>query len=791
MLPNPVKLAQEGNYTLYHPGKLRDFLTFITDYQYDMTAKEIIQTLKPTKYDPHKAVFSYIHRLNLPKGAEGYGVQKHISLHQVVQLIQDDERDEVTSLIRECVQNYLSYEDPKFMKEKRQYKENGLPSVIFSAVLPIRSGYAESEAQAHTGYIVIDIDEVKNPDKVYDALAQDPTRKLLFLSPSGSPKCVIPVNKASIECHKYIYDQVAESINNILRVEGLKNGIDYILDTSGSNLTRHTFIPYSPEAEILGTTIFKVDTKAIQHRLEQEAEAHKAAKKIASGKIEGREGMLTEHIIGYLESNSLSITETYENWIKVGFALSDTFEYDTALDYFHKFSELDSNYEPADCNKKFNNLFESAQKTGLAKKTGFGSIMYLAREKGWERPVVVVKEGGEIAEGNDDSVENIYITKKGRKLKAFEDVVLSKHRIWRNEITSRIMLNGEQLLDRHLAEFYHQAHTLHGIDITKEDIYVCIERCETINPVKVYIEVLSERHKENPPTGYIRKMADSLEVEGFTKQEVSEFFEKWLIGIWGNVYNEIPNILALILTGQQHAGKSHFFKYLLPEPLREYFCKSTLDKDHEQIMCSYLLVMDDEYDGKNKKETALWKEIQSTAYFTFRAPYAKMPETRKRLATLCGTANEDDLLTDHTGNRRNIVFKLKGRDKDIYDSIPKDMLLLEAYNKYKAGVPYELDMQQIKVLNAKTEDFREMTVEEQLVRKYCCKKSLEETISSDNMYLTAEIINFLQHETTFKRLSPKRIGQALQKLGYQKKSYKRNSNSSKVRYWIIEPLLMS
>lgn len=66
-----------------------------------------------------------------------------------------------------------------------------------------------------------------------------------------------------------------------------------------------------------------------------------------------------EELVDALTQRGICITEDYNDWIKVGFALADSFgEGGRAL--FHRLSSLSSKYDHAQCDKKYENCLRSS-----------------------------------------------------------------------------------------------------------------------------------------------------------------------------------------------------------------------------------------------------------------------------------------------------------------------------------------------------------------------------------------------------------------------------------------------
>lgn len=72
----------------------------------------------------------------------------------------------------------------------------------------------------------------------------------------------------------------------------------------------------------------------------------------------------------------IDLTTNYEDWVKIGAALSSLGE--SGRQWFHLCSSQNSGYNPAECDRKFNNLLRSTRQIGI------GTFFYYCRQYGIE-----------------------------------------------------------------------------------------------------------------------------------------------------------------------------------------------------------------------------------------------------------------------------------------------------------------------------------------------------------------------------------------------------------------------
>jgi predicted P-loop ATPase len=230
-----------------------------------------------------------------------------------------------------------------------------------------------------------------------------------------------------------------------------------------------------------------------------------------------------------------------------------------------------------------------------------------------------------------------------------------------------------------------------------------------------------------------------------------------------------PNILQLIFAGKQNTGKSVFFKQLLPEPLKKYMALSQLDagKDDQILMCEKLIILDDEYSGKSKDDAKLIKRLLSAPYFNLREPYGKQNVTIKRIASLCATTNETQILNDVTGNRRNLVLEITGKfDFDLYNSIDKEQLFAQLVELHKLGFTSQLNDVMIEQIKEFTQGRNSApNREEEAIDKLFYPPGMHDGYS---YYTNTEILAYINDKMKL-FINQKMLGMVLTEMGYEKK----------------------
>ena len=214
-------------------------------------------------------------------------------------------------------------------------------------------------------------------------------------------------------------------------------------------------------------------------------------------------------------------------------------------------------------------------------------------------------------------------------------------------------------------------------------------------------------------------------------------------------------------------GKTNFFRGLLPDELKPYYAESSLDegKDAEILMTQKAIICDDEYEGKNKQDYKRLKAFLSKQFFSIRKPYGRITEDLMRIAVLCGTSNEEEIINDPTGNRRIIPVPVTAIDWDKYKQIDKTALWMEIYNEWKkSGDDWMMTKAEVVALNKLTTRNTQVSQEEEAIWMFFDHPSNGGYVDA---MTNTEIKNFIEMNTRL-RLSQTKLGLVLKKCGFEK-----------------------
>lgn len=263
-----------------------------------------------------------------------------------------------------------------------------LPSVTFCGTF---DGKRKKEfLKTYNFIIVIDIDHLAQDElsRVKQILQSDPYVFSFWESPSQkglkglvSLSYDFHIDGDHIDrAHKSAFHKLSEYFLNSYQVE---------LDESGSDTTRLCFFSFDPDAVIKESVdLFGIsEDDMIDGWDKNRPEDDKSiGAKSGEGSLSGAENESNpgnyetiQAIIAFLTERNLSITDSYEKWYRVAFAIANSFSCDIGEKYYLSLCKLDGpRYDETSSKNMLRYCYENS--TG---RITFNSIVYFANQKGY------------------------------------------------------------------------------------------------------------------------------------------------------------------------------------------------------------------------------------------------------------------------------------------------------------------------------------------------------------------------------------------------------------------------
>lgn len=307
--------------------------------------------------------------------------------------------------------------------------------------------------------------------------------------------------------------------------------------------------------------------------------------------------------------------------------------------------------------------------------------------------------------------------------------------------------------------------------------FIFSEFTEMYNPFMDFFD----KNKNTPRSeDLISKLSASINTDTINAEK---YIKHWGCGMVASIYGS-QSPLTLVLAGEKlNTGKTEWFRRLLPDELKPYYAESTLDggKDDDILMCKKLIIMDDEFGGKSKKDQRHFKGLTSRQNMSIRVPYGKTTTEMRRICSLCGTSNELELLNDPYGNRRILPINVLSIDHELYNSIDKTKLLLAFYDLYKTGFHWKFKQEDINDLNKSSNNFHATNPEAELISEYF---ELPESVNHGEYMTNTAIKDFIEMRTKQRIFNHTKLGLELKKLGFVQE--RKMINKSEQRVYLVK-----
>lgn len=656
-------------------------------------------------------------------------------------------------------------------KKERSIEKQKCPNVTISGSFRERK---DSGLIKHSGFIAIDIDNQGNPETIKKIIKNDPYIYSAFVSISGNGLCLL--FKIDGTRHSDAFKGLEKYIVDNYQI---------VVDVACKNLSRTRFVSYDPSLYI------NEKAAVFKKYLPKEKQIPKKFQFVYQRNDFDR-------IVNEMLQRGINICEDYQGWIKTGFALVSKFG-EEGREYYHKLSSISSKYHSENTDRQYDNCLKSFS-LERDKVCTIDFIYYSAKQEGIEiysekvnkvirtaaskvksgiKNVDTIKKSIQEHENIDgDFSEEIIsqVISKNIEYKSdnlIDDIVffLKPYKLKKNVITRNIELKGKPIDDSDINSIFLDIKIFFP-DVTKDLICSILfsNRIPSYNPIHDFLNSQVDVNSDCPN---LNLLIESIESD---TNDFDIYITKWLVSIIASAYGKHSPLVLVFCGEEQGTGKTHWFRYLLPQKIQSLFAESKMDagKDDEILMTKKWIILDDEYGGKSKKEEKRLKEITSKQWINVREPYGRVQVDLKRLAVFCGTSNDTQILNDPTGNRRILPIHILKINHQKYNQCDKEALFGELYGLYKSGYDYTILKEEIIRLNQNTEDFKASSPEEELIAA-----KLKQDTYGEWLNIT-QIIQYLILDTKYTNLSNTKIGMILNKLGFEKKRAKVNGSVVKV-----------
>ncbi|HRK81756.1 MAG TPA: VapE family protein [Saprospiraceae bacterium] len=295
---------------------------------------------------------------------------------------------------------------------------------------------------------------------------------------------------------------------------------------------------------------------------------------------------------------------------------------------------------------------------------------------------------------------------------------------------------------------------------------------EKFNPFKAFFESLPEWKPGDPD--YIEKMA------GFVRAKDQDWFnlmyKKHLVRAVALALGQLKfNKHCFTIKGAQNGGKTSWVRFHMPEVLANYFTEHIDVNDKDGLFClaENLIINLDELAQLSKFEINKIKAILTRHVVKERPPYGTKKIPFPRRATFFASTNDDEFLTDTTGNVRWLVFEVdeilhdNGGPNGYSQQVDINLVWAQALALLRSGYNYILSPDEIAKSERNNRTHQLLSIEAALIQE--CLAPANKSDASAQFMTAAQILTYLENETNTKqKLFHNNIGKAMSFLGFTK-----------------------
>lgn len=687
--------------------------------------------------------------------AEGYATLKEILTAMTTPT---EEFSRQSRQVREA----YGTEDYTTLKEGG-YKDGGLPAFIVGK-------FSRRAADACLEYVPLlgfDIDGSEEDLLSFnlEACKKSPHVFLAYPSPSFRGLRIFVWAKCNPESHKAYYKAIQEHLSEVLEIP--IGGDGEHIDKLTSSLSRLWFYCAVPKDMVyynLNSEIFEIKAAANNHPppavppqhyepIPEEVKVELCRRKVTESQRNlPAEGNRNNFVFAFA-------CEMCRHGVSESRALSECLSY--AGNGFDE-NEIRASVTSAYKSKKVE--FNDAQIRKYLKNSG----------NGVEAPRVVMPPAPVPVQEDEEDEDEDEEAGSDNKAKILEDALKNKWDFRYNSITGapeyRLKDKGsyKKVEDYDLNSIIRQLRLANTQGANKTRITETIESkfAPKVNPIEDYFKGLTYDGLDN-----IGMLCDTVTTVDGQDEMFRSLLRKWIVGAVANVFikDRCANHFCFILTGAQSLMKSTWIRRMCPPELMDYYTEDNLDPDNKDDLfktaSNFIYNLDDYFADVTKKKISSLKAFITRSKVKGRRPYGRYEVELPKICSFIGSANDESFLHDPTGNRRFVPFEVTKLDFEALDKLDINQVWAEAYHLFRQGFRYWMTKDEERELAEHNTRYEVQTAEFELVTKYFRPA---ERSAAEEEWTPADIIGYLHGKNMAVRITPKKLGEALKKAGFQR-----------------------
>lgn len=621
-------------------------------------------------------------------------------------------------------------------KKYDQYKKQ-LPGLVFGEF----SQRKDTECVQYSPCMGFDIDGIKNNETYITIVSKLKSIKYIysvFPSVSGHGLRILVFTEASKETHTIYYNSIAKNLTAKLDL-----GDDAKLDVSTKNISRLWFYAALKDDELY------INQDAKTYKLQ---ESRTQLKEISLS-----EDQRHEIITVILQNRNISGRNNYvTHYTRLSREHGQSYDYILAKSLELSEATFDENEINTTVNKNFHSSQQKYNDNQL-------SSYYQ-------------KITGKRYDYNQESLSESTESEKTGKTNSFiqiRDYLFDRYEFRKNEISLDIevrdlekpfydTLNESDLICDLLEEGFK------GVDRPVKAL-INSSKISRYNPLTDYLNSLPIWDPSKPDyIGQLSSYVVAKKQSWFDKQ-----FKKMIVRLLACSLGHIPfNKHCFTLIGNQNDGKTSFLRFLCPSKLSEYYTETlTLDKDGRIALAQNLFINLDEIATISYKDLDKIKSLISCEYIKDRLPFGTKPIKIKRIANFFASTNNEEILTDSTGNVRWLIFEIDKINHDdggkygYNQNIDIDNVYSQAKYLLENSFKYKLTPEELNYSEDNNREHIKSFPELDLIRD---NYRPDPNTSDNNFKTSTDLLKELQEENNRLQIRSGMIGRALKHLGYKR-----------------------
>jgi hypothetical protein len=168
----------------------------------------------------------------------------------------------------------------------------------------------------------------------------------------------------------------------------------------------------------------------------------------------------------------------------------------------------------------------------------------------------------------------------------------------------------------------------------------------------------------------IKQFAQVVQLNNCSQTDFEELIKEWGSLLFERINDPCIQNRIIVMKGGQGIGKDTFVKAMIGGlgPYTTNLSISRNEADNLAMLADHLVLNISEFDRTSRTDASLIKDWITRDEATFRRPYERSHRRYVVRTSFIATINIDEILRDHTGNRRFIIFDIERIDWNY----PKD-----------------------------------------------------------------------------------------------------------------------